>query len=220
MLKLAGAVAALGSSPSKLLDVYAPVSEAYPGPRPREDVLLGPSHPVSVASDAALAGLLDASRCCVRDLSAFIRAHYPWRMPQAGEVHPCVGFSMGYFRCMLRNRVSLYFVLAGGGGDEPTMPFEPSEGGLVAELISCLEAVLEEKSGALAFPGLRQVFMLNTTPRAPSCAAPSAPTSCCSCRPDGSAPARSAWRATSKVRFLGARLVTLGRQLRREAGLR
>jgi hypothetical protein len=31
------------------------------------------------------------------------------------------------------------------------------------ELVSCLEAVLEEKSGALAFPGLRQIFMLNNT---------------------------------------------------------
>uniref|UniRef100_A0A0A8Y662 Exocyst subunit Exo70 family protein n=1 Tax=Arundo donax TaxID=35708 RepID=A0A0A8Y662_ARUDO len=79
-------------------------------------------------------------------------------MPQGGEVHPCVGFWMGYFRCMLRNRVSLYFVLGDGDGDG-------GEGGLslVAELISCLEAVLEEKSAALAFPGLRQVFMLNNT---------------------------------------------------------
>jgi hypothetical protein len=33
----------------------------------------------------------------------------------------------------------------------------------LTELISCLEAVLEEKSAALAFPGLRQVFMLNNT---------------------------------------------------------
>lgn len=164
MLKLAGAVAALGSSPSKLLaalDVYVPVSEAYPCLA--RMFSWGPSHPVSAASDAALAGLVDASRRCVRDLGAFIREHYPWRMPQGGEVHPCVGFWMGYFSCMLRNRVSLYFVLAGGGGDEPTTPFAPGEGGLVAELISCLEAVLEEKSGALAFPGLRQVFMLNNT---------------------------------------------------------
>jgi hypothetical protein len=57
---------------------------------------------------------------------------------------------MGYFRCMLRNRITLYFVLGEGSL------------GLLADLISCLEAVLEEKSAALAFPGLRQVFMLNT----------------------------------------------------------
>uniref|UniRef100_A0A0E0J8H4 Exocyst subunit Exo70 family protein n=1 Tax=Oryza nivara TaxID=4536 RepID=A0A0E0J8H4_ORYNI len=75
---------------------------------------------------------------------------------------------MGYFRCMLRNRVSLYLVLAGGSrgngdGDEATTPALAlgGEGGIVADLISCLEAVLEEKSGELAFPGLRQVFMLN-----------------------------------------------------------
>ncbi|KAI4976629.1 hypothetical protein ZWY2020_050236 [Hordeum vulgare] len=89
-----------------------------------------PSHPVSAASDAALAGLVDASRRCVRDLRAFIRApQYPWRMPQGGEVHPCVGFWMGYLRCMLRNRVSLYFVLA--GGNDSDSPLAPDEGGLV-----------------------------------------------------------------------------------------
>jgi len=33
----------------------------------------------------------------------------------------------------------------------------------VTELISCLEAVLEEQSAALAFPGLRHIFMLNNT---------------------------------------------------------
>uniref|UniRef100_A0A0E0PUB7 Exocyst subunit Exo70 family protein n=1 Tax=Oryza rufipogon TaxID=4529 RepID=A0A0E0PUB7_ORYRU len=89
-------------------------------------------------------------------------------MPQGGEGHPCVGFWIGYFRCMLRNRVSLYLVLAGGSrgngdGDEATTPALAlgGEGGIVADLISCLEAVLEEKSGELAFPGLRQVFMLN-----------------------------------------------------------
>ncbi|XP_062233448.1 exocyst complex component EXO70A1-like [Phragmites australis] len=156
MLKLAGAVAALESSPSKLLaalDVYVSVSETYP-------VLArlfswGPSHPVSAATETMLAGLVDAVQRCGRDLKAFIRSHYQWRMPQSGEVHPCVGFWMGYFRCMMRNRVSLYFVLGNEDGD----------GGLslVAELISCLEAVLEEKSAALAFPALRQVFMLNNT---------------------------------------------------------
>uniref|UniRef100_A0ACD5XGN3 Uncharacterized protein n=1 Tax=Avena sativa TaxID=4498 RepID=A0ACD5XGN3_AVESA len=167
MLRLSGPVVALGSSPSKLLaalDVHAPVSETYPGLA--RMFAWPPSHPVAAASDAALANLLDASRRCVRDLSAFIRApQYPWRMPQGGEVHPCVGFWMGYFRCMLRNRVSLYFVLAGDrNGDEgQTTPLPPDEGGLVMELISCLEAVLEEKSGALAFPGLKQIFMLNNT---------------------------------------------------------
>ncbi|XP_044959438.1 exocyst complex component EXO70A1-like [Hordeum vulgare subsp. vulgare] len=164
MLRLAGSVAALGSSPSKLLaalDVHAPVSEAYPGLA--RMFSWPPSHPVSAASDAALAGLVDASRRCVRDLRAFIRApQYPWRMPQGGEVHPCVGFWMGYLRCMLRNRVSLYFVLAGGNADSDS-PLAPDEGGLVTELISCLEAVLEEKSAALAFPGLRHIFMLNNT---------------------------------------------------------
>jgi hypothetical protein len=86
-------------------------------------------------------------------------------MPQGGEVHPCVGFWMGYFRCMLRNRLSLYFVLAGGhdGDEEPATPLAADEGGLVMELITCLESMLEEKSGALAFPGLRQIFMLNNT---------------------------------------------------------
>jgi hypothetical protein len=172
MLTLAGAVAALGSSPSKLLvalDVYVPVSEAFP-------VLArlfswGPAHPVSVAAEAALAELVDAARRCRRDLrTSFIRSHYPWRMPQGGEVHPCVGFWMGYFRCLLRNRISLYFVLAadddGSDSDsEAQPPRAPAGGGigLVGELISCLEAVLEEKSAALAFPGLRQVFMLNNT---------------------------------------------------------
>lgn len=169
MLKLAGAVAALGSSPSKLLatlDVYVPVSEAFP-------VLArlfswGPAHPVSVAVETALAELVDAARRCRRDLrSSFIRSHYPWRMPQGGEVHPCVGFWMGYFRCLLRNRISLYFILSGGDDDsdsEAPPPRAPAGGlGLVAELISCLETVLEEKSAALAFPGLRQVFMLNNT---------------------------------------------------------
>ncbi|CAL5046431.1 unnamed protein product [Urochloa decumbens] len=155
MLKLAGAVAALGSSPSKLLavlDVYDPVLEAFP-------ILgrmfsWGPSHPVLTAAADTLAALVDAARSCGRDLRAFVRSHYPWRMPLGGEVHPCVGFWMGYFRCMLRNHISLCFVL--GGGDQ-------GGHGLVAELISCLEAVLEEKSAALAFPGLRQVFMLNNT---------------------------------------------------------
>lgn len=169
MLKLAGAVAALGSSPSKLLaalDVYVPVSEAFP-------VLArlfswGPAHPVSVAAETALAELVDAARRCKRDLrSSFIRSHYPWRMPQGGEVHPCVGFWMGYFRCLLRNRISIYFILGGGDDNsdsEAPPPRAPAGGlGLVAELISCLETVLEEKSAALAFPGLRQVFMLNNT---------------------------------------------------------
>ncbi|CAD6337437.1 unnamed protein product [Miscanthus lutarioriparius] len=174
MLTLAGAVAALGSSPSKLLavlDVYIPVSEAFP-------VLArlfswGPAHPVSVAAEAALAGLVDAARRCRRDLrTSFIRSHYPWRMPQGGEVHPCVGFWMGYFRCLLRNRISLYFVLAAADDDSDSdsearpPPRAPAGGGglgLVGELISCLEAVLEEKSAALAFPGLRQVFVLNNT---------------------------------------------------------
>uniref|UniRef100_A0A0E0L8N2 Exocyst subunit Exo70 family protein n=1 Tax=Oryza punctata TaxID=4537 RepID=A0A0E0L8N2_ORYPU len=161
MLKMATAVAALGSSPSTLLaalDVYVPVSEAYPG-------LARMFSWSAAAADAALAALVDAARRCVRGLPASIRAHYPWRMPQGGEVHPCVGFWMGYFRCMLRNRVSLYLVLAGGDGDEATTPaLAPGgEGGLVADLISRLEDVLEEKSGELAFPGLRQVFMLNNT---------------------------------------------------------
>ncbi|WVZ82249.1 hypothetical protein U9M48_029535 [Paspalum notatum var. saurae] len=163
MLRLAGAVAALGSSPSKLLaalDVYVPVSEAFP-------VLArlfswGPTHPVSAAAEAALAAVVDGARSCGRDLAGFVRAHYPWRMPQGGEVHPCVGFWMGYFRCMLRNRVSLFFVL-GGSEDSDGEPTPTTGLGLVAELISCLEAVLEEKSMALAFPGLRQVFMLNNT---------------------------------------------------------
>ncbi|CAN6190426.1 unnamed protein product [Urochloa humidicola] len=159
MLKLAGAVAALGSSPSKLLaalDVYVPVSEAFP-------VLgrmfsWGPSHPVLAAAEDTLAALVDAARSCGRDLRAFVRSgssHYPWRMPLGGEVHPCVGFWMGYFRCLLRNRITLYFVL---GNDDSDGGFD-----LVTDLISCLEAVLEEKSAALAFPGLRQVFMLNNT---------------------------------------------------------
>ncbi|CAM0913112.1 unnamed protein product [Alopecurus aequalis] len=164
MLRLAGSVVALRSSPSKLLaalDVHGPVSETYPGLA--RTFSWPPSHPVTVASESALASLLDASRRCVRDLSTFIRApQYPWRMPQGGEVHPCIGFWMGYFRCILHNRVSLYFVLA-GGDEEPTTPLAADEGGLVLELISCLEAVLEEKSGALAFPGLRQIFMLNNT---------------------------------------------------------
>ncbi|XP_037462086.1 exocyst complex component EXO70B2-like [Triticum dicoccoides] len=170
MLRLAGSVVALGSSPSKLLaalDVHSPVSVAYPGLA--RMFSWPPYHPVTAASDAALAGLVDASRRCVRDLRAFIRApQYPWRMPQGGEVHPCVGFWMGYFRCMLRNRVPLYFVLAAGNGDAdtdspPTTPLAPDESGLVTELISCLEAVLEEQSAALAFPGLRHIFMLNNT---------------------------------------------------------
>ncbi|KAG2609892.1 exocyst complex component EXO70A1-like [Panicum virgatum] len=166
MLRLARAVAALESSPSKLLaalDVYAPVSEAFP-------VLgrmfsWGPSHPVSAAAGGTLAALVDATRSCGRDLRAFVRSHYPWRMPQGGEVHPCVGFWMGYFRCLLRNRISLCFVLGGSGdGDGEDAPPGAEGGfGLVTELISCLEAVLEEKSAALAFPGLRQVFMLNNT---------------------------------------------------------
>lgn len=171
MLTLARAVAALGSSPSKLLaalDVYVPVSEAFP-------VLArlfswGPAHPVSVAAEAALAALVDAARRCRRDLrTSFIRSHYPWRMPEGGEVHPCVGFWMGYFRCLLRNRISLYFVLGDDDDDDDEAPPQPPRApgggglGLVAELISCLEAVLEEKSAALAFPGLRQVFMLNNT---------------------------------------------------------
>ncbi|KAF0901940.1 hypothetical protein E2562_011775 [Oryza meyeriana var. granulata] len=170
MLKLAAAVSALGSSPSTLLaalDVYVPVSEAYPGLARMFSWTWcagAASHPVPAAADAALAALVDAARRCVRGLPASIRAHYPWRMPQGGEVHPCVGFWMGYFRCMLRTRVSLYLVLAGGDGDEATTPaLVPGEGGLVAELITCLEAVLEEKSSELAFPGLRQVFMLNNT---------------------------------------------------------
>lgn len=164
MLRLAGSVAALGSSPSKLLaalDAHGPVSETYPGLA--RTFSWAPSHPVSVLSETALAVLLDASRRCVRDLSTFIRApQYPWRMPQGGEVHPCIGFWMGYFRCMLHNRVSLYLVLA-GDDEEPTTPLAADEGGLLMELISCLEAVLEEKSGTLAFPGLRQIFMLNNT---------------------------------------------------------
>ncbi|OEL16628.1 hypothetical protein BAE44_0022352 [Dichanthelium oligosanthes] len=166
MLTLAGAVAALGSSPSKLLaalEVYVPVSEAFP-------VLArlfswGPSHPVPVATETTLAALVDAARSCRSDLWAFIRSHYPWRMPQGGEVHPCVGFWMGYFRCMIRNRISICFVLGNDDDGEEPPQATGNEGGLslVTELISCLEAVLEEKSAGLAFPGLRQVFMLNNT---------------------------------------------------------
>ncbi|KAL6861922.1 hypothetical protein ACP4OV_017622 [Aristida adscensionis] len=175
MLRLPGAVAALGSSPSKLLaalDMYVPVSEAFP--ILARQFSWPPSHPVSAAAAAALAGVVDAARSCRRDLRAFIRSHYPWRMPQGGEVHPCVGFWMGYFRCMLRNRVSLYFVLGNDGDGDGDGDDDDDGGGasavagegglsLMAELISCLEAVLEERSAALAFPGLRQVFMLNNT---------------------------------------------------------
>ncbi|XP_037467706.1 exocyst complex component EXO70A1-like [Triticum dicoccoides] len=164
MLRLTGTVATLASSPSKLLaalDAYAAVSEACPALA--RTFSWAPSHPVPAAADAALADLLDASRRCVRDLRGFIRApQYPWRMPQGGEEHPSVGFWMGYLRCMLRNRVPLYFVLAGGDQDE---------GGLVMELIACLEAALEDKSAALAFPGLRQLFMLNNTSAIVRCAA-------------------------------------------------
>ncbi|GJN29465.1 hypothetical protein PR202_gb17691 [Eleusine coracana subsp. coracana] len=165
MLKLAGAVAKLRNSPSKLLallDVYVPVSEAFP-------VLARmfswcPTHPVPAAVDATLAALVDAARRCGKDLRESVRSQaqwYPWRMPQGGEVHPCVGFWMGYFRCLLRNSVTLYFVLGNEGKEE--------EGGLgmgltlVPELVASLEAVLEEKAAALAFPGLRHVFMLNNT---------------------------------------------------------
>ncbi|CAD6337318.1 unnamed protein product [Miscanthus lutarioriparius] len=163
MLKLVGAVAALGSSPSKLLtalDLYAPVSETFP-------VLArlfswGPSHPVSAAAEATLAALVDAALRCRGDLTAFIRSHYPWRMPQGGEVHPCVPFWMGYFLCMVRNPVSLHFILGNEDGDAEAPGAEDGLS-LVAELILCLEAVLEEKSAALAVPGLRQVFMLNNT---------------------------------------------------------
>ncbi|TVU12304.1 hypothetical protein EJB05_45941, partial [Eragrostis curvula] len=169
MLRLVRAVSALDNSPSKLLtalDVYVPVWETYP-------VLArlfswGPSHPVLVAAETALADLVDAARRCRRDLRTFIRSHYPWQMPQGGDVHPCVGFWMGYFRCMLRHRVSLYFILGNEDrvAEAAPPPEQSAEGGLshlVAGLISCLEAVLEEKSAALAAPGLRQVFMLNNT---------------------------------------------------------
>ncbi|KAF8702084.1 hypothetical protein HU200_033432 [Digitaria exilis] len=168
MLTLVGAVAALeGSCPWKLLaalDLYAPLTETYP----LLAVLFswGPSHPVPAAAEPALAGLVDAARRCGRDLGALVRSHYPWQqMPRVGEVDPCVGFWMGYFRRMLSSsRVSLRFVL--GDGDEHEDEDSPpgTAEGLVAELISCLEAVLEEKAAALAsFPGLRQVFLLNNT---------------------------------------------------------
>ncbi|GJN38589.1 hypothetical protein PR202_gb27646 [Eleusine coracana subsp. coracana] len=192
MLKLVRDVSALKSSPFKLLaalDVYVPAWETYP-------VLARlfswpPSHPVLAAAEAALADLVNAARgCCRRDLRAFVRAYYPWRMPPGagdGEViHPCVGFWMGYFRCMLRNRIPLYFILGNDGNPEdsrravissqPLLPARAvsaegtASGGslshLVAELISCLEAVLEDKSSSsssAAVPGLRQVFMLNNT---------------------------------------------------------
>ena len=72
---------------------------------------------------------MDTTRSCGRDLRAFVRSHYPWRMPQGGEVHPCVGFWMGYFRCLLRNRISLCFVLGGSGdGDGEDAP-PGAEGG-------------------------------------------------------------------------------------------
>lgn len=167
MLGLAGAVAVLGSSPSTLLaalDLYAPLSETYP-------VLAvlfswGPFHPVPAAAGAALAGLVETARRGGRDLGAFVRSHCTWQMPQGGEVHPCVGFWMGYLRCMLRRRVSLHLVLGGDDGESPATPLAPGAEGihrLVAELVSCLEAALEEKAAALASPGLRQVFMLNNT---------------------------------------------------------
>lgn len=162
MLKLVRDISALQSSPSKLLaalDAYVPAWETYP-------VLArlfswGPSHPVLAAAETALADLVNAARLCRRDLGAFIRTHYPWRMPPGGAVHPCVGFWMGYFRCMLRNRIPLYFVLGshraedgGAGGLSHLLP----------ELISYLEAVLEDKSSAAAsLPGLHQLFMLNNT---------------------------------------------------------
>ncbi|OEL21526.1 hypothetical protein BAE44_0017456 [Dichanthelium oligosanthes] len=164
MLKLVNAVAALGSSPSKLLaalDLYAPLSETYPALA--RLFSLGPSHPVPAAAEAALAELVDAARRSGRDLWAFIRSNYPWQMPQGGEVHPCVGFWMGYFRCMLRSRVALHFVLGNEDGESPATGATEGSHRLVAELISCLEAVLEENATALAFPGLRQVFMLNNT---------------------------------------------------------
>ncbi|CAL5051442.1 unnamed protein product [Urochloa decumbens] len=162
MLTLASAVAALGSSPSKLLaalDVYVPFSEVFPVLR--RMFSWGPSHPVSVSTEATRAALVDVAQSCRDELRKFIRSHYPWRMPQGGEVHPCVGFWMGYFRCMTRNCISIYFFL---NDDEDGKRSPGAEGlGLVAELISSLETVLEDKSSGLAFPGLRQVFMLNNT---------------------------------------------------------
>ncbi|CAN6202293.1 unnamed protein product [Urochloa humidicola] len=168
MLKLPCAVAALGSSPSKLLaalDLYVPLSETYPSLA--MTFSWAPSHPVPAAAATALAGLVGAARRCERDLTTLLRSHhhhyYSWQMPQGGEVHPRVGFWMGYFRCMLRSRVSLHFVLGGSGGDSPAPGAEGGCHGLVAEMISCLEAALEEDAAALAFPGLRHVFMLNNT---------------------------------------------------------
>ncbi|WVZ82206.1 hypothetical protein U9M48_029493 [Paspalum notatum var. saurae] len=164
MLKPVGAVAALGSSPTTLLmalDLYAPVSETYPALA--RLFSWGPSHPLSAAADAALAALVDAALRGRRDLAAFVRSYHPWRAPEGSDVHPCVGFWMSYFLCLLRNRVSLFFILGGGDDDNEADAEEGALGGVVAELISHLEAVLEETSAAAALdsPGLRQVFMLN-----------------------------------------------------------
>ncbi|KAJ1258368.1 hypothetical protein BS78_10G070000 [Paspalum vaginatum] len=168
MLKPVGVVAALGSSPTKLLtalDLYAPVSETYPALA--RLFSWGPSHPLSAAADATLAALVDAALRCRRDLAAFVRSYHPWRAPEGSDVHPCVGFWMGYFLCLLRNRVSLIFILGEDDDDDDEADGGDAEegglGGVVAELISLLEAVLEEKSAALDSPGLRQVFMLNNT---------------------------------------------------------
>src|SRR6185436_5167215 len=63
-----------------------------------------------------------------------------------------------------RSRASLHLVVLGGdGGESPAPGAAEGSRGLVAELVSCLEAALEENVAALAFPGLRQVFMLNNT---------------------------------------------------------
>ncbi|GJN38587.1 hypothetical protein PR202_gb27644 [Eleusine coracana subsp. coracana] len=110
-----------------------------------------PSHPVLAAAEAALADLVNAARgCCRRDLRAFVRAYYPWRMPPERE--------------MARSSTRAW--ASGWATSGRALLAVVGLSHLVAELISCLEAVLEDKSSSsssAAVPGLRQVFMLKHT---------------------------------------------------------
>ncbi|KQJ81979.2 hypothetical protein BRADI_5g04622v3 [Brachypodium distachyon] len=134
MLVLAGAVAApLGNcSPSRLLaalDVYVPLSEAYPCLA--RTFCWGPSHPVTAASDAALVGLVAA---CM-----------------TSGPRPCAPTTTLGGACRRAARCT------------PASPSGWATSSSTMTTTTCQLRSAEESSNMLAFPGLRQVFMLNNT---------------------------------------------------------
>jgi hypothetical protein len=94
-------------------------------------------------------------------------SHYPWRVPQGGErCTRASGSGWGYFRCLLLNSVTLYFVLGEGGLI------------LVADMVRRARV-----PGAAGGVHAQQQHVRHRAPRAP--------TSTCSCSDSGPPPSSS-----------------------------